>query len=59
MFENQVSREKQKQLKNASKHKKPYLKPAFRHERVFETTALSCGKIDSTQTTCVSSRKSS
>jgi len=24
--------------------KKPYEKPAFRYERVFETTALSCGK---------------
>ena len=25
--------------------KKPYQKPAFRHERVFETQALSCGKL--------------
>jgi hypothetical protein len=25
--------------------KKPYTKPAFRFERVFETQALSCGKI--------------
>jgi hypothetical protein len=24
--------------------KKPYTKPAFRFERVFETQALSCGK---------------
>jgi hypothetical protein len=24
--------------------KKPYSKPAFRFERVFETTALACGK---------------
>jgi hypothetical protein len=25
--------------------KKPYTKPAFRFERVFETQALSCGKM--------------
>ncbi len=25
--------------------KKPYEKPAFRHEQVFVTSALSCGKI--------------
>jgi hypothetical protein len=24
--------------------KKPYVKPAFRYEKVFVTTALSCGK---------------
>ena len=24
--------------------KKPYIKPAFRSEQVFETTALTCGK---------------
>jgi hypothetical protein len=26
------------------KIKKPYVKPAFRYEKVFETQALSCGK---------------
>ena len=31
--------------------KKPYEKPAFRFEKVFVTTALSCGKI-ATQTSC-------
>jgi hypothetical protein len=25
--------------------KKPYEKPSFRHEQVFVTTALSCGKM--------------
>ncbi len=25
--------------------KKPYIKPSFRFERVFETQALNCGKI--------------
>lgn len=32
--------------------KKPYHKPSFRFERVFETMALSCGKIDPTQAQC-------
>ena len=32
--------------------KKPYVKPAFRYEKVFETHALSCGKIAPTQSTC-------
>jgi len=31
------------------KAKKPYSKPAFRFERVFETSALSCGKVNQTQ----------
>ncbi len=40
-------------------HKKPYRKPEFLHERVFETMALSCGKISPTQGQCHFSRKSS
>ena len=32
--------------------KKKYQKPAFRHERVFETMALSCGKISKVQNQC-------
>ncbi len=39
---------------DAGKAKKLYQKPAFRYERVFETQALSCGKIAPTQSTCVS-----
>jgi len=39
--------------------KKPYLKPAFRFERVFETLALSCGKVNSNQFQCRFNRKSS
>jgi hypothetical protein len=38
--------------------RKPYTKPAFRFERVFETQALSCGKLD-TQTQCHLNRKTS
>jgi hypothetical protein len=37
---------------NAIKEKKKYQKPAFRFERVFETQALSCGKIAPAQGTC-------
>ena len=44
---------------SASSAKKPYQKPAFRHERVFETMALSCGKVNPTQGQCGSIRKTS
>ena len=33
-------------------NKKPYEKPSFRFEKVFVTTALSCGKITTTQAGC-------
>ncbi len=39
--------------------KKTYQKPAFRQERLFETNALSCGKVHSTQAGCHSNRKNS
>ncbi len=39
--------------------RKPYQKPAFRFERVFETMALSCGKISPTQSHCRFNRKNS
>jgi hypothetical protein len=39
--------------------KKPYLKPAFRFERVFETQALACGKAVVTQKHCAFNRKTS
>ena len=39
--------------------KKPYQKPAFRHERVFETRALTCGKVQNTQGQCHANRKNS
>ena len=32
--------------------KLPYQKPAFRYEGVFETMALACGKISTTQAQC-------
>ena len=39
--------------------KKTYAKPAFRFERVFETQALSCGKIASHGTSCKLNPKAS
>lgn len=32
--------------------RRPYQKPAFKFERVFETMALSCGKLSPTQFQC-------
>jgi hypothetical protein len=37
--------------------RKPYEKPAFRFEQVFETSALTCGKVDETVLTCKLTRK--
>ncbi len=45
--------------KKAQKSKKPYQKPEFRYEHVFETMALACGKINPTQASCHASRKRS
>jgi len=39
--------------------KKPYLKPSFQREKVFETMALTCGKVHTTQMGCHQSRKAS
>ena len=39
--------------------RKPYEKPAFRFERVFETIALACGKVQTTQSGCKANRKAS
>jgi hypothetical protein len=39
-------------VENRPTTKKPYQEPAFRHEKVFETMALSCGKISATQSQC-------
>ena len=41
------------------KEKKLYQKPAFRHERVFETLALACGKISIGVPSCQFSQKTS
>jgi hypothetical protein len=43
----------------ATGKKKPYETPSFRFERVFEVSALSCGKIGSTSAGCHSNPKKS
>jgi hypothetical protein len=59
MTDNRAPRETRQQPGNTVKEKKPYQKPAFRYERVFETLALSCGKIGSTTAQCQFSKKTS
>jgi hypothetical protein len=39
--------------------RKPYQKPAVRYERVFETSALYCGKVSTTQQACRLNTKNS
>jgi hypothetical protein len=41
------------------REKRPYKKPEVRHERVFETMALACGKLRATQAQCRFNRKRS
>jgi hypothetical protein len=50
---------KDEQLNQKTQSKKPYSKPAFRFERVFETQALSCGKVGSHTTICKTNPKAS
>lgn len=45
--------------KSGAAEKKPYRKPEFRHEKVFETLALACGKINGNQGQCHFARKRS
>jgi len=37
---------------NESVARKPYQKPTVRYERVFESSALTCGKVHTTQGQC-------
>lgn len=61
MNANTTGPRRQKNLASEAKDsaKKPYVKPAVRHERVFETMALSCGKVQSTQGSCHHNRRTS
>jgi hypothetical protein len=43
----------------AAPTRKPYVKPGFVREEVFETTALACGKINPTVQQCNLVRKTS
>jgi hypothetical protein len=44
---------------SGAKPKRPYVKPAFQHEKVFETMALACGKLGPTQAQCRFNRRNS
>jgi hypothetical protein len=39
------------------KRKRPYAKPVFQQEKVFETMALACGKVSGTERQCHFNRK--
>jgi hypothetical protein len=39
--------------------KKPYRKPTYRFEKVFETMALACGKVNPVMRTCTFNRHNS
>jgi hypothetical protein len=45
------------QLGNGRAAKKPYHRPTVRFERVFETSAISCGKVQVNEGPCHSNRK--
>jgi hypothetical protein len=51
--------EEKNALNSQQSAKKPYTKPAFRSEKVFETMALACGKIASQGFQCHHRRRSS
>ena len=42
---------------SARREKKPYQKPAFEYEEVFETMALRCSKIKATDPGCTTGNK--
>jgi hypothetical protein len=54
---NQDQNEVRKQSPEKPSGKRAYHKPTYRYERVFETSALSCGKVNATQTSCTLNRK--
>jgi hypothetical protein len=52
MAEQDWNRSNENAGENHHTAKKAYQEPAFRHEQVFETMALSCGKIQPTSFGC-------
>jgi hypothetical protein len=55
----QATSEDPKNAGEVKSAKKPYVKPAFRYERTFETTALSCGKTGVSERQCQFNKKTS
>jgi hypothetical protein len=58
-YEDSQHEQQATEIETGTQGKKPYQKPSRRRERVFETSALHCGKISSTQGACHSVRKTS
>lgn len=56
---NDRSVDKREPNRLSAKPKRPYKKPAFQHEKVFETMALACGKLSPTQAQCRFNRRNS
>ncbi|HYX68566.1 MAG TPA: hypothetical protein VE825_05505 [Terriglobales bacterium] len=54
-----MDNDKQALTKPPKSGKKAYQKPSFKHEKVFETMALACGKISPTQGSCKAIKKNS
>jgi len=54
-----MSNEKSAHTKPPKSGKKPYRKPSFKHEKVFETMALACGKTGPTSSGCQHVKKTS
>jgi hypothetical protein len=51
--------QQQQQRTSGDPKKRAYAKPAFRHEKIFETMALACGKLAPTQAQCRFNRRNS
>jgi hypothetical protein len=49
---NRMSAESSGDALPAGDERRPYRKPSFRSEQVFETMALVCGKMSTTQSSC-------
>ena len=58
-YENSQDHEQMTGVETGTQRKKPYQKPARRREKVFETSALVCGKVQTTQGQCHNNRKTS
>jgi hypothetical protein len=58
MDEKERSTEDKNLTDESRKGKKPYHKPSFRYEHVFETMALACGKISRRSKSCRLNSKS-
>ena len=55
----QPNRPPAQDAQSAKGRKKPYQRPAFVREQVFETMALACGKVNPTSSQCRLVRKNS